>query len=88
MAVIRPFAAIRPAKKYAAEIAALEEANRRQYNGGMFQWPCPSYTRISDDYGNRMHPILGVEKFHNGIDLAAPYGREMPQVRRERRAGV
>ena len=61
-------------KAIAAEIAALEEANRRQYNGGMFQWPCPSYTRISDDYGNRIHPILNVEKFHNGIDLAAPYG--------------
>ncbi|MBQ8947474.1 MAG: peptidoglycan DD-metalloendopeptidase family protein [Lachnospiraceae bacterium] len=61
-------------KAIAAEIAALEEANRRQYNGGVFAWPCPSYTRISDDYGNRVHPILGVEKFHNGIDLAAPYG--------------
>ncbi len=61
-------------KAIAEEIAALEEANRRQYNGGMFAWPCPAYTRISDDYGNRIHPILGIEKFHNGIDLAAPYG--------------
>ncbi len=61
-------------KAIAAEIAALEEASRRQYNGGVFAWPCPAYTRISDDYGNRVHPILGVEKFHNGIDLAAPYG--------------
>ena len=61
-------------KAIADEIAALEEANRRQYNGGMFAWPCPAYTRISDDYGNRMHPTLKVEKFHNGVDLAAPYG--------------
>ena len=61
-------------KAIADEIAALEEANRRQYNGGIFAWPCPAYTRISDDYGNRIHPILGVEKFHNGIDMAAPYG--------------
>lgn len=61
-------------KAIADEIAALEAENARQYNGGMFAWPCPSYTRISDDYGNRIHPILGVEKFHNGIDLAAPYG--------------
>jgi murein DD-endopeptidase MepM/ murein hydrolase activator NlpD len=54
----------------------LEEANKAQsaYDGGMFAWPAPSYTRISDDYGNRMHPILNVEKFHNGIDLAAPGG--------------
>lgn len=61
-------------KAIEAEIAALEASSQRQYNGGKFAWPCPSYTRISDDYGNRIHPTLGVEKFHNGIDLAAPYG--------------
>ena len=54
--------------------AALAEANRRVYGGGQFVWPAPNYTRISDDYGMRMHPTLGVEKFHNGIDLAAPSG--------------
>lgn len=70
-----------------AEIAALEKAvaeerarleaenaQARIYNGGMFAWPCPGYKRISDEYGNRMHPILGVEKFHNGLDMAAPSG--------------
>jgi murein DD-endopeptidase MepM/ murein hydrolase activator NlpD len=40
----------------------------------MFTWPCPSYTRISDDYGMRLHPTLGINKMHNGIDLAAPAG--------------
>ena len=40
----------------------------------MFKWPAPSYTRISDDYGNRTHPILGVQQFHNGVDMAAPGG--------------
>ncbi len=71
-----------------AEIAALEKAvaeekarleaenaQARVYNGGMFAWPCPGYKRISDEYGRRrMHPILGVEKFHNGLDMAAPSG--------------
>lgn len=70
-----------------AEIAALEKAvaeerarleaenaQARIYNGGMFAWPCPGYKRISDEYGNRMHPILGVEKFHNGLDMAASSG--------------
>lgn len=61
--------------------AALEEQRKKlleegkedlAYDGGMFKWPCPNYTRVSSDYGMRMHPTLGVEKFHNGIDLAAP----------------
>lgn len=61
-------------KVVAEEKARLEEANRIRYDGGMFSWPAPSYTRISDEYGNRIHPILGVQQFHNGIDLAAPGG--------------
>lgn len=44
------------------------------YGGGPFCWPAPSYTRISDDYGNRIHPTLGVPQFHNGVDMAAPNG--------------
>ncbi len=53
---------------------AAENANARVYDGGMFAFPCPGYKRISDDYGNRIHPTLGIEKFHNGLDLAAAYG--------------
>lgn len=54
----------------------LEQQNKKKntYDGGMFAWPAPSYTRISDDYGNRMHPTLKVQKFHNGVDMAAPGG--------------
>lgn len=70
-----------------AEIAALEKAvaeerarleaenaQARVYNGGMFAWPCPGYKRISDEYGNRIHPILGTQQFHNGLDMAASSG--------------
>ncbi len=66
-----------------AVIEALEAAvaadraslwGERVYNGGMFCWPAPSYTRISDDYGYRNHPILNVQQFHTGVDMAAPGG--------------
>ena len=44
------------------------------YDGGQFKFPVATYTRLSDDYGWRMHPILGIQKFHNGISLASPSG--------------
>lgn len=59
-------------REVAADKAALY--SKYTYDGGMFTWPCPSYTRISDNYGMRMHPTLGIQKMHNGIDLAAPGG--------------
>ena len=44
------------------------------YDGGAFKFPLASYTRVSDDYGMRIHPTLGVQQFHNGVDFAAPKG--------------
>lgn len=61
-------------KAVAEERKKLAAEQGRRYDGGVFSWPAPSYTRISDDYGNRMHPTLGIQKFHNGIDMAAPGG--------------
>ncbi len=61
-------------KAVEAEKAELAAQNARKYDGGVFSFPCPSYSRISDDFGMRMHPTLGVKKMHNGIDLAAPSG--------------
>ena len=58
----------------AAEKSALANASARSYDGGMFTWPAPSYTRISSPFGYRMHPILKTQLYHNGVDLAAPGG--------------
>lgn len=44
------------------------------YDGGQFKWPIASYTRISSDFGTRPDPLLGINKFHSGIDLASPTG--------------
>jgi murein DD-endopeptidase MepM/ murein hydrolase activator NlpD len=34
----------------------------------------PVQGKITSPYGMRVHPISGVEKFHNGIDIAVPTG--------------
>lgn len=68
-----------------AEIEALEaaiaeekkqmmEENGLSYDGGDFILPLAYYTRISSDYGWRLHPTLNVDKFHNGVDFASPKG--------------
>ncbi|MDE6641433.1 MAG: peptidoglycan DD-metalloendopeptidase family protein [Acetatifactor sp.] len=44
------------------------------YDGGTFKFPVASYTRVSDEYGPRIHPTLGIQQFHNGVDLASPKG--------------
>lgn len=74
-------------KEQDEEIAALESAIAAEkknilaengeviiYDGGTFKFPLASYTRVSDDYGMRIHPTLGVQQFHNGVDFASPKG--------------
>ena len=58
----------------AEEKKKLLESEKLKYDGGMFKFPLATYTRISDEYGMRMHPILNVQQFHNGVDFAAPKG--------------
>ncbi len=55
----------------------LENGITVSYNGEKMTWPCPSYTRISSPFGWRIHPTLGVNKFHNGVDMAAPKGTDI-----------
>lgn len=69
-----------------AEIDALnEEANRlieeikrlqgdQAFVGGDFAWPSASSTRVTSEFGNRIHPILKVKKLHTGMDIGAAAG--------------
>lgn len=58
-------------KKKIAELAA---QNKGDYVGGTFTWPAPGYTRITSQFGMRLHPVLHVYKLHTGVDVGAPAG--------------
>ncbi len=53
-----------------------EEIRRKQsdaaYIGGIMTWPAPGYTRITSEFGYRIHPILKTRKLHTGIDIGVP----------------
>ena len=76
-------------EEYDAEVAVIEqlEAQILQekkdiaskmstiiYDGGQFAWPCPNYTRITDEFGYRTDPITGATSYHSGLDMGAPAG--------------
>lgn len=65
-------------KELQSQINAALKGSSQQgvtYSGnGKFGFPLTSYTRVSSDYGYRIHPITGTKKLHTGIDYAAPFG--------------
>jgi murein DD-endopeptidase MepM/ murein hydrolase activator NlpD len=67
-------AAAEAAKKNASSSNTTTTTTTTKYTGGKFQWPVPSYTRVSSEYGYRIHPIYNTKKLHAGLDIAAPYG--------------
>lgn len=44
------------------------------YNGGAFLWPLPIKGTLTSGYGYRADPKSGHRSFHQGQDIAAPYG--------------
>lgn len=44
---------------------------------GTYLWPCPSTRRLTSRFATREHPIDGVTKMHNGIDIAGGYGADI-----------
>ena len=70
------------AERAAAEAARrAEEAARNVGTGGsgtvgsgVFMFPVASYVYISSRFGERVHPITGELKHHNGMDIASNMG--------------
>ena len=50
------------------------------YIGGVLAWPVPGYTKITSNYGMRVHPITGQYKLHTGVDISAPIGANFVAV--------
>lgn len=44
------------------------------YSGGIMIWPTLTTSHITSSYGSRVHPIKGVVKNHDGIDIGGAMG--------------
>lgn len=72
-------------QEIAQRIKAIQAQRQKQQNtqtasrnlGGRFAWPVPGYSRITSDYGTRVHPVLKVKKLHTGVDVGAPSGAKV-----------
>ena len=42
-----------------------------------FIWPTPGHNLVTSLFGNRRHPITGVNRMHSGIDIGAPFGAQI-----------
>jgi len=51
-----------------------KSAKKPRRGTGNFNWPTPGYSRITSDYGYRIHPILHTKRMHTGVDIGAPSG--------------
>ncbi len=47
---------------------------KKNYVGGSMIWPAPGHTRITSDFGYRIHPISKVKKLHTGTDIGIKTG--------------
>lgn len=54
--------------------AVASQSNSSAAGTGAMQWPCPSTRRLTSYFSTRQHPIDGVTKMHNGIDIAGGMG--------------
>lgn len=65
-------------KKIEEEIKKLTaQSSLGKYMGGDLIWPVPGHYRLSSQYNPRENPISGKQEFHTGIDIPAPYGKNV-----------
>ena len=71
-------------REYKEYLAQMQQQQKPSYSGGSagtsnnvagVDWLVPiSYTAFTSAYGWRDHPVYGGQRFHHGVDLAAPSG--------------
>jgi murein DD-endopeptidase MepM/ murein hydrolase activator NlpD len=66
-------------RQEAAAAAAAAAAGNSNYSGsaygtGAYMWPVSTTVNVSSQFGWRIHPIFGTERFHSGIDISAYAG--------------
>lgn len=70
-----PSQAVDPAEEGAdSGLMAPDNATLEEVPIDLEETTAPVMAVVSSPFGWREHPIEGGEKFHNGVDLAAPYG--------------
>ena len=65
------------AQAVASQKVSAQSAAASVSGTGTMQWPCPSTKRLTSRFATRQHPIDGVTKMHNGIDIAGGYGADI-----------
>ncbi|HOP74847.1 MAG TPA: peptidoglycan DD-metalloendopeptidase family protein [Bacillota bacterium] len=64
----------RTSREMESQIRNLQHNSREKLGTGVMTWPLTIKGRISSYFGYRVHPILKKQKYHSGIDIAAPRG--------------
>jgi len=81
--VSRLRAAAQAEEEESSRIAALLRGGSSHGSGkyaGTLVWPAPGHNTVGSKFGMRMHPILHVNRMHNGIDVRAPSGARLVAV--------
>ncbi|HYI33368.1 MAG TPA: hypothetical protein VEX88_07905, partial [Glaciibacter sp.] len=60
--------------------ARIQAAATPRYSGAAIQWPVPSSSRVSGDYGPRIAPCAGCSTFHKGADLTPGLGTPITSI--------